>query len=492
MTSNPDVTLTPRQIFTLLVLTLASVVLYLVSSALYYRFGFPLDDAWIHQTYARNLAWRGEWAFLPGQLSGGSTSPLWTMLLSIGYWLHLPFFVWTYLLGAAFLWGAAWLGEMLLRRLLSFYRPAFPWFGAFLALEWHLVWAAVSGMEIIFFVFLTLLVFSLLFSARERFLTVGLLIGLLVWVRPDGLTLLGPALWGTLFRPAAWRDRLRSILSLVFGFAFLFSFYLLFNLQIAGAIWPNTFYAKQAEYAVYRQLPLLTRLGQQFFQPMIGAGLFLVPGVLWGLVQVVRSRWWSWLAMPLWVIGFLTVYALRLPVTYQHGRYAMPVLPLFSLLGFFGWAWLAGYLRKIAWRWRMTALLTFWALTLAFWGRGALAYAQDVAVIESEMVKTAQWVAENLPPDAVVAAHDIGALGYFTTCHLIDLAGLVSPEVIPFLRDEQALAKFLYQRKVEYLITFPDWYPTLTASLQPIYVTGSPYAPMFGEMNMAVYRWPAR
>lgn len=492
MVSNPDVALTPRQIFILLALALASAILYLVSSALYYRTGFPLDDAWIHQTYARNLAWRGEWAFVPGQPSGGSTSPLWTMLLAIGYWLRLPFFAWTYLLETVFLWGAAWLGEMLLRQMLPTYRPVFPWFGAFLALEWHLAWAAVSGMEIVFFVFLTLLVFLLLFSARSHFLVVGLLIGLLVWVRPDGLTLLGPALWVALFRPVAWRERLGSVLFLLFGFALLFSFYLLFNLHLTGAIWPNTFYAKQAEYAVYRQLPLLTRLGQQFFQPMIGAGLFLLPGVLWSLVQVIRSRRWDWLAVPLWLAGFLTLYALRLPVTYQHGRYAMPVLPLFALLGFFGWLWLAGHLKKIAWRWRATALLTFWALTLAFWGRGALAYAQDVAVIESEMVKTAQWVAENLPPGAVVAAHDIGALGYFTSCQLIDLAGLVSPEVIPFLRDEQALAEFLHRRGAQYLITFPDWYPTLTASLQPMYVTASPYAPMFGEMNMAVYRWPER
>jgi hypothetical protein len=35
----------------------------------------------------------------------------------------------------------------------------------------------------------------------------------------------------------------------------------------------------------------------------------------------------------------------------------------------------------------------------------------DVAVIESEMVNTAKWVAESTEPDALVAAHDIGALG---------------------------------------------------------------------------------
>ena len=58
-------------------------------------------------------------------------------------------------------------------------------------------------------------------------------------------------------------------------------------------------------------------------------------------------------------------------------------------------------------------------LTLAFIFLGAHSYAEDVAVIESEMVVTAKWVAENLPPDALIAAHDIGALGYFDD-HRID------------------------------------------------------------------------
>ncbi len=50
----------------LALLTALSVTGYLLASAMLYRLGFPLDDAWIHQTYARNLALHGEWAFLPG------------------------------------------------------------------------------------------------------------------------------------------------------------------------------------------------------------------------------------------------------------------------------------------------------------------------------------------------------------------------------------------------------------------------------------------
>ena len=55
------------------------------------------------------------------------------------------------------------------------------------------------------------------------------------------------------------QDRVRGLLWLGMGTALLFLPYLLFNQLIQGSIWPNTFYAKQAEYAVQRQVPLLLR-----------------------------------------------------------------------------------------------------------------------------------------------------------------------------------------------------------------------------------------
>lgn len=491
MPSNPDPRLPRRDLLFLLGLSALSVGLYLTVSALYYRLGFPLDDAWIHQTYARNLALLSEWAFLPGQPSGGSTAPLWSALLVPGFWLGLAPHAWTYLLGTLLLWGMSAVGELLARRLTEAYRPRFPWIGALLALEWHLVWAATSGMETLLSAFLALLVFSLLLGQPPRFLTVGLFIGLSVWVRPDGITLLAPAALTAFLLPEPWQARFRRLSALLLGFSALFAFYLLFNLAVTDSVWPNTFYAKQAEYAVYLQLPLWQRLGQQLLQPLTGVGLLLLPGAAWTVFLAFRRRAWGVVAAVLWVLGFLALYALRLPVTYQHGRYVMPVMPLFFLLGAAGLAqWVSGKARGAGW-----VLSTFWKLATAlvltlFWGRGAYAYAQDVAVIESEMIATAGWVSENLPPGALVAAHDIGALGYFGGHDLVDLAGLISPNVIPFIRDETRLASYLDERGVEYLVTFPDWYPLLTSDLTPVYSTGAPYAPAFGETNMAVYRWP--
>ncbi len=89
----------------------------------------------------------------------------------------------------------------------------------------------------------------------------------------------------------------------------------------------------------------------------------------------------------------------------------------------------------------------------------------------------------------MVAAHDIGALGYFDHHRLIDLAGLVSPEVVPFIRDEARLAKFLDRQGADYLVAFPAFYPDLTRASEPVFTSGGSFAPAIGEQNMTVYLW---
>ena len=81
----------------------------------------------------------------------------------------------------------------------------------------------------------------------------------------------------------------------------------------------------------------------------------------------------------------------------------------------------------------------------------------DVAIIETEMVNTAKWISENTTEDAKIAAHDIGALGFFGNRAIIDLAGLISPEVIPFMDDEHQLAEFLIFENPDYLIRITSY-----------------------------------
>jgi hypothetical protein len=485
-------TITNRSFLVIALTATAAVLLYLGYSAVTHAAGFPLDDAWIHQTYARSLAQRGEWAFLPGVPSAGSTSPLWTVLLAPGQWNLIPMLIWTFVLGILSLTGLAVLGERLFRNLTGESAKIMPVAGVFLALEWHLVWAAASGMETALFALWILGVMVLLSAKRKKWFWTGFLVGASAWVRPDGITLLGPVLFVQMLDGQDIKSRMNGFLSTVLGFALGFLPYLSFNRLISGAWFPNTFYAKQAEYAVYQQIPLLERFASLAVLPLIGAGILLLPGVVYAVVRAVRRRQFLIIAMFLWWAGYSGLYAMRLPVTYQHGRYLMPAMPVFFILGLTGSVWLyrritgTGRLRFVITR---SALAIGIGLTLAFFVIGARQYAQDVAIIETEMVDTARWVAAATEPDVLIAAHDIGALGYFGQRRLLDLAGLISPEVIPFIRDEEQLEAYLDEKQVDYLITFPDWYPILSKRGEPVYQSQAAFSIGAGGENMIVFRW---
>ena len=447
---------------------------------------------WIHQTYARNLALHGQWAFQLGHPSAGSTAPLWTFLLALGFWLGLAPYFWTYFIGGVTLFGLGWLTEIAARTILSTYRPRFPWVGLFFVAEWHFLWAAMSGMETLLDALLLTSVLVLLMTGSHRYLTMGLLTGLSVWVRPDGLTLLAPVILTILLIDMSNKDKFNSIVRYLIGFGSLFVPYLLFNLWLSGTPMPNTFYAKQTEYAYWQAEPFLYHLGVLLVQVFTGPGIILLPGIVGWAVLSIRRRNWASISSMLWCGGYLYLYISRLPA-YQHGRYLMPAMPilfLFGLLAFFEFT-KTNLLRRYHWMaqqvWRVSLVL----VTLGFVALGARAYGEDVGLIESEMVVTAKWVAQNIPPNAIIAAHDIGALGYFDQHQLIDLAGLVSPEVIPFMRNETRLAVYLNQREASYLIAFPDFYPDLTRSAPVVFSSGGKFAIEAGQKNMAVYRWIA-
>jgi hypothetical protein len=213
--------------------------------------------------------------------------------------------------------------------------------------------------------------------------------------------------------------------------------------------------------------------------------LLLAVAILW------RDRRWE-LLFPLgWACAHLLLYTLRLPATYQHGRYLMPVLPLLVSYSAFGLVriWRNPALGRGGWIVSRAWLGSLGVITVGFFVLGAQAYVQDVGVIETEMVRTSRWIAANTPVGAVVAAHDIGALGFWGGRRLIDLGGLTQPYLPPVFGDSGALRSYLDREGADYLVTFPHLYPSLTQSCVPVWTTQGSYSPRQGGENMAVFRW---
>jgi hypothetical protein len=453
--------------------------------------GFPLDDAWIHQVFAQNFASHLQWSFRPGELSGGSTGPAWGMILSMIYFLRLPPLAGTLVLGFLMLWGVSITGYRLVEKIIPDKRLVFLGAGVVLATEWHIVWAALSGMETILYIIIALVLFDWLLAGEHNWWYPGLIIGFSIWIRPDGLTLLGPALFVLILRAYPAKKAIQEgilLLGSMFGFVVL---YCLFNWFVAGDFLPNTFYAKQAEYAILQEQSFLSRYLQLWIQPLTGIGILLIPSLLLQTMTAIKKKEWVILGAILWLLGYIGLYAWRLPVTYQHGRYVMPAIPVLYLIGTAGlgsFVYAKGkhfLLRVVQKSWLVSASLVL-GIFLVLGGR---AYAMDVGVINTNMVRTAKWISTNLDQDVIIAAHDIGALGYYTNRQIIDLAGLITPDVIPFIRDEDQLDSYIKEKKANYLVTFPDWYPTLASNLEMVYSANSAYSLNMDQTSMAVFIW---
>ncbi|MBA4385938.1 MAG: hypothetical protein C0410_14460, partial [Anaerolinea sp.] len=312
-------------------LTLLIASAFILIGNLQHSPGFPLDDSWIHQTYAKNLANSGQWEYMPGVKSAGSTSPLWTILLSLGFMAGLKTpFLWTSILSAGMLVGIA----LVINEILQHFFKDTPLLGMagslLVVLDWHLLWSTDSGMETLFYCLACVYIFWLLISGRY-WGWIGAVCGLIVWIRPDGITMLGPVLLLIILNIYFKKFKIRDGLTFVFPFLGLLFLYGWFNYSISGSIFPNTFYAKQVEYASVLQESFFHRLGNILLVPISGTGLFLIPGFIYSICSSIKKWNWWLISSLLWFFGYGIIYALRLPMVYQHGRYLFPLIPVFYL-----------------------------------------------------------------------------------------------------------------------------------------------------------------
>jgi len=227
-----------------------------------------------------------------------------------------------------------------------------------------------------------------------------------------------------------------------------------FNFIVGGRVFPNSVFVK-------------THVGQN-----------LAPGVwemvrewapLWGLGM--RSRDFpthSLVLLPTMIAGALLMsrrfpaigaFALGLPLALalsgatggSHGRYLMPAIPFGVLLAVEGMDIVSQRLPR---RWRRTGLATLAGLALA-WQIGALErmgklHGWNVENINHMQRFLAGTMRENASPGDTIAVNDVGAMGYFSGCYVVDLVGLVSPR--------RSLPENLRTYHPKYLVIFPSWY----------------------------------
>src|SRR5262249_53351064 len=171
---------------------------------------------------------------------------------------------------------------------------------------------------------------------------------------------------------------------------------------------------------------------------------------------------------------------------FQEGRYSIHLLPLAFVV-------LAVGLGERVTRARTAVLVVYLVLALAALPSAATRYAWAVQNINAMQVHLGRWVDTHLPRGESIALNDVGAIAYFSRREVIDLVGLVSPDVLPYRRaGDPGILRYLARRCPGHVVVFPAWYPEMTARrdlLEPVYRVRLDHNTVAGADEMVVYRF---
>ncbi len=511
--------------------------------------GFPLDDAWIHAQFARNLAVGHGFSYNPGVPVSGSTAPLWTLLTAAGYVVTGASVLTGKLLGVVFLGLSVGFVYALVRHITDDAREAL--FAAIVTGTLpRLVWASLSGMEVTLAVTLTLagVMAHILYNRpgdRRQHLA-AVLFGLATLTRPECAVFFVAAvidrfLASTLirWREVATRDWLLPVVLHILVFLAVVAPFVVFSRRFGIGLLPNTAYAKALlwgrgliaavtrgdttelirSFSVRPYDYLLSFLRESLNNNPV---LFMLSSI--GFLRLVFSepfashgRCRSFI-IPLTVLLFPVAVGILVPfgnAGYQEGRYAAPLAPLMLIVGTFGVYGAGRYgarllsrakfmgrpaniviERSLVWLFMLLALT---AQVRGAWYRGSV-YGREVRNIQEMQVTLGRWIDANLPRDSLVAVNDVGAIAYFSDVRLLDTIGLISPDVLKWHRGfrdpNRAVFRFLESKRPDHAVLFPAWYPEMIkrkAIFEPIHRVVLDDNVICGGDEMIVYRlhWDA-
>lgn len=485
--------------------------------------GALLDDTWIHIRFAENIAEGNGLSYNDGVVTTGATSPLWVLLLAAAYTITNPDI--TQQLHIAIAMSAA--GNLLMVLAIT----GFGWWstrrawvgvlaGIITALTGRMIWMGLSGMEATLFSALCVLaMWSHLVDLRAGRVfgwRTGILLALATLARPEGYLLavligldafiLVPlrrgisvaGLWQHGF--SGWRG--------IVSYVLLAGTYPLVSLMISGYPLPNTFRVKSQLGREYPDLPYA-----YFWEPRFDHGwlfiLLMFVGIgylLWAAWKKRESFGFVWALWPVFfVLAVLFLGAEHYVL--NNSRYVAPAIPFHALAASIGVWVMADF---VAHRYRASARnVTIIVLALilsgsALWlGRAeGPQVATDTRQLRTMHVAAGEWFHEATEPDDLIALNDVGAIVHIADRPVLDMIGLVSPEVIAAVDGTErftcphdlAIARLMLEKPPRFIGVFPWFYPCLTSwsgVLQPynVFTITGPTVIAGGEMVIYAPVW---
>ncbi|MFO8058827.1 MAG: hypothetical protein R6V10_16190 [bacterium] len=441
--------------------------------------GLPLDDAYIHLTFARNLAQGKGLCFNPGEFSLGFSSPLWIALLAgaklAGAALVQAAKVFSQI---AFAISCALVFEITRRSLPK--DQADQWRHLAMAmlasagvfLSGNMLWLAGAGMEPFLFLALGLGAILLVQTEKPKPLCAGALLGLAGLARTSALALIIIIALITVFsRKRSLRAWAGLAVAVLLPAAWhLYSFIATGHLippTRAGKLASNLFNAgpsaKGAALYAWRHLAHLWL----YERGIVIMALICLAAAILSLVLYLatkkknkdtQTRDGKRLAeriaslspasvLGLWFVLHFGAHMLlfrsaEIITPYHNLRYHPMLFPaVFSLSAISLFYCAAAFARAGRSRAVFVLAILFLLAPVIIEGMGIQRwrtyYARNTDQLQKEHKAAAEWANVFLEKDARIACLDVGILGFYSERYVIDLGGLIDPAVIPWLEKDR-------------------------------------------------------
>lgn len=476
----------------------------------YYRFAvnqnkvrsFPLDDPWIHLTFAKNIFEYLSFSFYKNEMvTAGSTSPLFTILEAIGFFFTQNEMLIGYALGVIFFVLSSY----------AFYKLSTFEFdkeiifalltaGIFVIDKW-MVFISLSGMETTMFIFL--LILSSYFYRKRMALPLGIMLGLLLWTRPDGIAFIGALIFDYALVKSYSKNQLdlqlftgKDYRKIALSFAVIAGLYFVFNYILSGSILPNTYNAKLTYYSpeFRSRWDFLEYEVWEYFRT--GAYYVLMIGFLYSvgkLIYDIYTKTYNQNTLYIvFILLFVLMYFIKLPYAHRFGRYMMPLIPFFILTATIGFRDMARIINKYTNNPLFSKSIFYILVGVTYfigvknYDENRENYSSQCRYIYERQVMAAQWLNKYTKEDDVVATHDVGAIGYYSGRKIVDVAGLVTPELIDKINDlnyVNYLQTYMKEKGVTYLAFLREWYRV--SNQNPLFTTAYSFPPEI----MDVYKY---
>jgi hypothetical protein len=429
------------------------------------------DDSFITLTFAKNLAAGKGFIYNQPPAVLGTTTPLFTLIVGgLGFVFGREVLVQI----AIFITALCCLG---IPWIFYIYRKAWQmadWQVLILCLVVNgSLWIGFLGMEAYLFSFLLVLAFSLFLNHDRGWC--GFVVGLLFLTRGEGVLILAVTATTMFLESLSINEKKIDLASFFKGLLKLASGFLIPVLVWVVCAWlkfqailPNTLRAKQAQGDNQFGVPFLYRLFTEWLpgwgRAFALGGKFSFINFWWllviaGLVYIVlKNR--RWLMFLGWILLYISGYSLLNVSAYWW--YQLPILFVMNLLFGLGLIFVIELIMNHISRHKIARLIS---VSLVLWV-GVILGSSTFATINAYegdprgpyYIKLSAWFNENSDPSESIAFIEIGYLGFFTDNQIIDLAGLVTPDIVPYVSKGDFSWGF-WHHEPDYYIHLPefDW-----------------------------------